>query len=231
VRLGRPITRHPLLPQPPRRSAALSDLPCPGFLNLGSGVRLPSGTPIFPLGAQRLIEATAHRGPGVVTLTPKLVPGIYDSRADFEVLLVRSYTTAASKQDLAELKGILRDLTVVGKQLGKSSLVEIITRFLRHRVTVVDNQVVVEIFDQVLARINLLRMMSMSVPGQIEESIIRISGLVDHIAAHDAIGEKIRPRYTAQTCSSALKQLKQETIRMTPGSAACRRDALVVVHG
>ena len=163
---------------------------------------------IRDLEVERLIEATAHRGPSVVMLTPKLVREIYDIRADFEVLLVRSYTEVASKQDLAELKGILRDLAVAGKQLDKSSLIEIITRFLRHMVTVVDNQVVAEVFDQVLARINMLRMMSMSVPGQIETSIIQISGLVDHIAARDAIAaEQVLRAYTAQACSSALKQL------------------------
>jgi DNA-binding GntR family transcriptional regulator len=163
---------------------------------------------IRDLEAERLIETTAHRGPSVTTLTPKLVREIYDIRTELEVLLVRSYTAVASEQDLAELKRILRDLAVAGEQLDKSLLIEIITGFLQHMVAVVDNQVVAEVFDQVLARINLLRMMSMSVHGQIEVSIVQISGLVNHIAARNEIAaEKALRAYTAQAYSSALQAL------------------------
>jgi DNA-binding GntR family transcriptional regulator len=163
---------------------------------------------IRDLEAERLIEATAHRGPSVATLTPKLVREIYDIRTELEVLLVKSYTVVASEEDLADLNGILGDLSVAGAQLDKSLLVETITRFLQHMVAVVDNQVVAEVFDQVLARINLLRMISMSVPGQIETSIIHISRLVDNIVARNAIAaEKTLRAYTELACSSALQAL------------------------
>jgi DNA-binding GntR family transcriptional regulator len=163
---------------------------------------------IRDLEAERLIETAAHRGPSVATLTPKLVRELYDIRTELEVLLVRSYTAIASEQDLAELKRILSDLAIAGEQLNKSLLVETVTKFLRHMVAVVDNQVVAEVFDQVLARINLLRMISMSVEGQIEASIVQISALVDHIAGRNAIAaEKALRAYTAQACSSALQAL------------------------
>jgi GntR family transcriptional regulator, trigonelline degradation regulator len=163
---------------------------------------------IRDLEAERLIETTAHRGPSVAKLTPKLVREIYDIRTELEVLLVRSYTAVASEQDLGELKAILSDLAIAGERLDKSLLVETVTKFLQHMVAVVDNQIVAEVFDQVLARINLLRMLSMSVEGQIQASIVQISELVDHIAARNATAaEKALRAYTAQACSSALQAL------------------------
>jgi DNA-binding GntR family transcriptional regulator len=169
---------------------------------------------IRDLEAERLIETTAHRGPSVAGLTPKLVKEIYDIRTELEVLLMKSYTAVATEQDLGEVKGILNDLANAGKQRDKPLLVETATKFLRHMVAIVDNQVVAEVFDQVLARINLLRMISMSVEGQIEASIMQLSELVEHISARNAIAaEKALRAYTAQACSSALRALASQEAR------------------
>lgn len=163
---------------------------------------------IRDLEAERLIEAAAHRGPSVARLTPKLVREIYDLRTELEALFLRAYIKVAVADDIAALRAILAELRAAGERRDRLALVEIITRFLHHMVEVADNQVGAEMFDQLLARINMLRMMSMSAPGQIEASIVEISELVDRIAARDAVGaEGVLRAYTTLARESALRQL------------------------
>jgi GntR family transcriptional regulator, trigonelline degradation regulator len=167
---------------------------------------------IRDLEAERLIEVLAHRGPIVAMLTPKLVREIYALRTEIEVLFLRSFVRIATDQDIAVLRAILQELSAAGARHDKTALVGIITRFLHHMAVVADNQVGTEIFDQLLARINMLRIMSMSTPGQIEASITAITGIVDRIAARDAgTAERALRRYTTSACESAIIELEKET--------------------
>lgn len=176
---------------------------------------------IRDLEAERLIEVAAHRGPRVAMLTPKLVREIYDLRTELEVLFVRSFIAIATDQDIDGLRDILEELRSAASRLDKTALVGIITRFLRHMVAVTDNQVGAEIFDQLLARINMLRIMSMSMPGQIEASIVEVKAIVDRIAARDASGaEKAVRDYVAAAGLSALRYLGAEEAE--EGSRASR---------
>lgn len=185
---------------------------------------------IRDLEAERLLEATAHRGPSVARLTPKLVREIYEVRTELEAMFVRAYVVVAKEDDITTLKGILAELRGAGELHDKAALVELITRFLRHMVAVADNQVGAEIFDQLLARINRLRMLSMGVPGQIEASIVEVGQLVDRIVARDATGaDKVLRRYTARARDSALRQLAAQQADCPP--AGGKRRARSAVRG
>jgi DNA-binding GntR family transcriptional regulator len=164
---------------------------------------------IRDLEAERLIEVVPHRGPSVATLTPKMVREVYELRAELEAMFIRAYVRVATETDFADLRGILADLRAAGERRDRAALVESITRFLHHMVEVADNQVGAEMFDQLLARINMLRMMAMEAPGQIENSIVEISELVARIEARDADGaERVLRAYTAGARDSALSQLR-----------------------
>lgn len=179
---------------------------------------------IRDLEAERLIEVVAHRGPIVARLTPKMVKEIYELRTELEAVFVRAYVAVATEEHIDALKGILSELSAAGERRDRVALVAIITKFLHHMVVVADNQVGAEMFDQLLARINMLRMMSMSVPGQIEVSIVEMSELVDRVAARDAAGaEMVLRSYTALARDSALRQLAvQQAAERTGGRRTAR---------
>lgn len=166
---------------------------------------------IRDLEAERLIEVPAHRGPIVAMLTPKLVREIYALRMEIEVMFLRAFIRTASDEDVAVLRSILAELSAAGARHDKTALVGIITRFLQHMAAVADNQVGAEIFDQLLARINMLRILSMSTPGQIEASITAITEIVDRIAARDVdAAERALRRYTTSAGESAIVELEKE---------------------
>lgn len=175
---------------------------------------------IRDLEAERLIEVPAHRGPIVAMLTPKLVREIYALRTEIEVLFLRSFVRIATDDDVAVLESILAELTAAGARHDKTALVGIITRFLHHMAAVADNQVGAEIFDQLLARINMLRIMSMATPGQIEASIMAITEIVDRIAARDvSAAEQALRSYTTTAGESAVIELEKEMREERKGKA------------
>jgi len=177
------------------------------------------------LEAERLIDVLPHRGPIVAMLTPKLVREIYALRTEIEVLFLRSYVRTASDADIAVLRGILAELSAAGARYDKTALIGIITRFLHHMAAVADNQVGAEIYDQLLARINMLRILSMNTPGQIEDSIKSITRIVEEVAARNAdAAEKALRDYTTHAGESAIIELKKEG-RTEPAKAKSARSA------
>ncbi len=169
---------------------------------------------IRDLRAERLIEVAAHRGPSVARLTPRKVREIYAIRAELEALFLREFIRVADQAQLATLRRIFEDLRVAGQQHDKGRLIEISTRFLGHMVQVADNQVGAEMYDQLLSRINMLRNISMSQPGQIDNSIEQFGKLMHQIEARNAAAaEAILRTYTLNAGESAIARLTQQPTR------------------
>ena len=88
-------------------------------------------------------------------------------------------------------------------------IVDEATAFLWHMIRVADNRVAAEVLDQLLARINMLRMMSMRMPGRVEASIVQIAGIVEAIVARDtAAAERAVRDYVEAAGRSALRYLE-----------------------
>ncbi|MEO1223658.1 MAG: GntR family transcriptional regulator [Pseudomonadota bacterium] len=160
------------------------------------------------LEAERLVEVVPHCGLRVPHLTPKLVREIYDIRVELEVLVVRAFLEVADDAQIDKLRGHFAAVVAATKTGDMAVMVAAITTFLRYMIAVADHQVASEVLQQQLARINMLRILSMSQPGRIEASLLEIEKLVDRIAARDHAGAEWATRIYVQAAgAAALAQL------------------------
>lgn len=138
------------------------------------------------LEAERLVVVEPRRGPVVARLTRKQAVEIYDIRAQLEALLVRRFTETADDADIVKIRRIFKDVERAAKAKDVSGLVEIMRRFIKHMLVVIDNEIIEEILHRLLARISVLRVMAMSHPGRIQTSVGEIRAIVEAIEARDA---------------------------------------------
>jgi len=161
------------------------------------------------LESERLVDVVPHRGLRIAQLTPKRVQEIYAIRTELEVLVVRSFIASATAADVADLRTIFDRLRAAHADEDLDRIVDEATAFLWHMIRVADNRVAAEVLDQLLARINMLRMMSMRMPGRVEASIVQIAGIVEAIVARDtAAAERAVRDYVEAAGRSALRYLE-----------------------
>jgi DNA-binding GntR family transcriptional regulator len=158
------------------------------------------------LESERLIDVVAHRGLRIAQLTRQRVREIYAVRTELEVLVVRSYVEAATPEDIDRLCAIYADLRAAGDAHELDRIVREVTRLLWHMIDVANAQVAGDILKQLVARVNMLRFMSMNMPGQIALSMVQIEQTVDRIAARDARGAEAAIRvYVEEAGRSAIR--------------------------
>lgn len=163
------------------------------------------------LEAERLVEVIPHCGLRIPRLTPKLVREIYDIRVELEVLVVRAFLEVADDAQIDKLRDHFAAVVAATKTGDVAVMVTAITAFLRYMIAVADHQVASEVLQQQLARINMLRILSMSQPGRIEASLVEIARLVDRIAARDHAGAERATRIYVQAAgAAALAQLNTQ---------------------
>ncbi|MEO1105257.1 MAG: GntR family transcriptional regulator, partial [Pseudomonadota bacterium] len=119
---------------------------------------------IRELAADKLVEITAHRGPRVAILTPKMAREIYDMRAELEVMLVRAFIANTPQESLWPLMAEVEDAAA---RESVEDLVAIMQRLYGHLLRGADNDVLADILLSLLARISWLRVTSMTEPSRI----------------------------------------------------------------
>lgn len=171
---------------------------------------------IRQLEADKLVTVTAYRGPTVATLTIKDAREIYELRADLEVRLVKNYCARATEADVAVLNELFKGVQAAAAVDDKFALVDIMGGLVDHMMSVSDQPITSDLLRTLLARINLLRVLSMSRPGRISESVGEIEMILRAINEGDgpAAQHAVR-RYVENAADAALIQMRSET-----GSAA-----------
>jgi len=163
------------------------------------------------LEAERLIDVVAHRGLRIAQLTRQRVREIYAIRAELEVLVVKNFIEVATQADIERLRAIYVDLRAAGDARDLGRIVRDVTQFLWHMIAIPDAQVAGDVLKHLLARVNMLRIMSMNMPGQIGVSMVQIEQAVDRIAARDAVGAEAAVRaYVEEAGRSALRYFDGE---------------------
>jgi DNA-binding GntR family transcriptional regulator len=160
------------------------------------------------LEAERLSEVEPRRGPVVARVTRKQVAEIYEVRALLEAALVRRFTQKASEEDVAALRGIYEDLRVVRETENVPGIVDLTRRFTDHMMKVVDHELISDIHQKLIARISVLRVLAISLPGRLEESARELAIVMDAIERRDAdLAAQSLTTYVLNAADAALKRL------------------------
>lgn len=160
------------------------------------------------LETERLIDVIPHRGLRIAVLTPQVIQEIYAIRAELEVMVVRAFIAMAKEDDMAALIAIHATLLTAANNHEVREIITQVTRFLRHLIEVSASKVAGEVLDNLLARINLLRIYAMSAPGQLETSVVLLNTIIESIVQRDPAAAEVAVRVYVQTaCKAALLQV------------------------
>ncbi len=160
------------------------------------------------LEAEQLIQVEPRRGPVVARVTRKQVAEIYEVRALLEAALVRRFTHQASDEDIAALRRIYEDLRVVRQTENVPGIVDLTRRFTDHMMKVVDHELISDIHQKLIARISILRVLAISLPGRLEQSARELAIVMDAIERRDAdLAAQSLTTYVLNAADAALKRL------------------------
>jgi DNA-binding GntR family transcriptional regulator len=163
------------------------------------------------LEAEKLADVIAHRGVRVATLTRKRVEEIYEIRTELEAIAVRSFLRAATDADIAVAEEYGAKLIEAGERGDKLGMAETMTSFLHFMTEVADNQVVTEILDQLRTRANMLRVLAMAEPGQLETGMEGVRTIIAGIVARDVAAAELATRvYVRRSGEAVLRHMDRE---------------------
>lgn len=183
------------------------------------------------LEAEHLIQVEPRRGPVVTRVTRKQVAEIYEVRALLEAALVRRFAEVASEADIAALRGIYEDLRITRTTAEVARIVVLTKRFIEHMMEVVQHELIGDMLRKLAARINVVRVLAIAVPGRLEESGHELAIVMDAIERRD--GERAArslTTYVENAAAAALMRFdenervsKKEKVPPAPATASGRK--------
>lgn len=165
------------------------------------------------LEAEHLIQVEARRGPVVARMTRKQIAEIYEVRAMLEATLVRRFAEMASDEDIAALKRIYEDLRITRATGEVPRIVVLTKRFIEHMMDVVDHELIGDILRKLTARINVVRVLAIAIPGRLEESGRELAIVMDAIERRDSERAAQSLRAYVENAAAASLQRFDETER------------------
>lgn len=159
------------------------------------------------LEAEHLIQVEPRRGPVVARITRKQIVEIYEVRALLEAALVRRFAERASDEQIAALRGIYEDLRITRTTGEVPRIVALTKRYIEHMMDAVDHELIGDMLRKLTARINVVRVLAISVPGRLEESGHELAIVMDAIERRD--GELAARSLTTYVQNAAAASLKR----------------------
>ncbi len=138
------------------------------------------------LEAERLLVIEPRKGPRVATLSRKQAKEIYELRLILERRIVEHFTEVASDAEVAAARKIYEELCEATRQPQVINLVSLMVKLTNHMGRVSQDEIVLEIFNHLNARISALRVTSVSKAGRREESLKEIGEIISAIEERDA---------------------------------------------
>jgi DNA-binding GntR family transcriptional regulator len=164
---------------------------------------------IRQLEADKLVKVTAYRGPIVAILSINEAREIYELRVGLEMRLVKAFCALATGADIAVLNRLFERVQAAAANDDKFALVDIMGRLIDHMMSVSDQPITSDLLRTLLARINLLRVLSMSQPGRIAESVGEIETILQAINKGDVDAAELAvKRYVENAAIAALRQMR-----------------------
>lgn len=159
------------------------------------------------LEAEQLIQVEPRRGPVVTRITRKQIAEIYEVRALLEAALVRRFTETASNEDIAALRRIYEELRVTRARGEVARIVALTKRFIEHMMDVVDHELIGDMLRKLTARISVVRVLAIAVPGRLEESGRELAIVMEAIERRDSeLAARSLTTYVQNAADAALKR-------------------------
>lgn len=162
------------------------------------------------LEAQHLIQVEPRRGPVVTRVTRKQVAEIYEVRALLEAALVRRFAETATDADITALRRIYENLRQARSSGDVSRIVTLTKRFIEHMMDVVDHELIGDMLRKLTARISVVRVLAIAVPGRLEESGRELAIVMEAIERRDGdLAARSLTTYVLNAAEAALKRFDE----------------------
>jgi len=163
------------------------------------------------LEAEKLVDVAAHQGLRVAKLTRRRVQEIYEIRTELEAIAVRSFLACATDKDIATAQDFGTRLLEAGDRGDKVGMAQTMTAFNTFMMGVADNQVAAEILAQLHTRIDMLRVLAMAEPGQLQTGMDGVRAIIAGIVARDSAAAESAVRiFVRRSGDAVLRHLDQE---------------------
>lgn len=159
------------------------------------------------LEAEQLIQVEPRRGPIVTRVTRKQICEIYEVRALLEAALVRRFAQQAAGEEIAALRCIYEELRLARMAEDVGQIVVLTKRFIEYMMEVVGHELISDVLQKLIARISVVRVLAIAVPGRLEESARELAIVMDAIERRD--GEFAAQSLTTYVLNAAEAALKR----------------------
>ncbi len=137
------------------------------------------------LEAERLIVMVPNRGPSVANITWEEAEQIYDVRAILEGEAAARFASRATAREIAAMRDALAAFAQAAADDDPIGRLDSTSRFYAVLLAGSGNQVIQEMLDGLIARINFLRARSMSRPGRSRFSLAEMRRILAAVEKHD----------------------------------------------
>jgi GntR family transcriptional regulator, trigonelline degradation regulator len=162
------------------------------------------------LEAEQLIQVEPRRGPIVTRVTRKQIAEIYEVRALLEAALVRRFTENASDEEIASLREIYEELGLARADGAVPRIVNLTKRFTEYMAEIVEHELITDILQKLIARISVVRVLAIAMPGRLEESGRELAVVMDAIERRDAdLAAGSLTTYVLNAAEAALKRFDE----------------------
>jgi DNA-binding GntR family transcriptional regulator len=162
------------------------------------------------LEAEQLILVEPRRGPVVTRVTRKQVAEIYEVRALLEAALVRRFTEKAHDADIAALRGIYENLRLARAAEDIPRIVALTKRLIEHMIDAVDHELIGDMLRKLIARISVVRVLAIAIPGRLEESGRELAIVMDAIERRDGeSAARALTTYVGNAAEAALRRFDE----------------------
>lgn len=162
------------------------------------------------LEAEQLIQVEPRRGPIVTRVTRKQISEIYEVRALLEAALVRRFAEQASDEDIAAMRRICEELSLARSVEDVPRIVMLTKGFTEYMMEVVDHELISDVLQKLIARISVVRVLAIAVPGRLEESARELAIVMDAIERRDAdLAARNLTTYIRNAAEAALKRFDE----------------------
>lgn len=185
---------------------------------------------IRKLEAEKLVTVVPHKGPVIAELKKEEAIELYAVRKLIESYAIHEFTTNATKENLSKLQMAIADLHKASTNNNERNLLlKAKNNFYDVILNGCKNELVKEIFKNLLARVSLLRSISFSQPGRLYTSLAEIDEIYQYIENRDAnAAEEASRKHVENAESAALEVMEQiEHEKGSPVSKSNRKQGAI----
>jgi DNA-binding GntR family transcriptional regulator len=157
------------------------------------------------LSSEKLLILVPNKGPSVADISWEEATQIYHVRKMLEGEAAALAAKNGAAEDIVEMKRALENFEEAVKNDDAAARISATSEFYEAIIRRSGNQVIGDLIHGLLARVNLLRARTMSIPGRAKHSASELRKIYEAIAVHDARGARAA---AVEHVASAYKEVK-----------------------